>query len=71
MVTAWISAFLEVLTGLTSGVAQAVVGLFDTIFIKTSGDTTQLTTVAVLGIIVVASGLIIGLVRRITGKASK
>lgn len=71
MVQAWISSFLAVLTGLTSGVAQAVVDLFDTLFIVKSGDTVELTTVAILGIVTIGAGLIIGLVKRISHKASK
>ncbi len=60
-----IAAFLEGLTGLVSGVAGSVVDVFDTVFITSTGD---LTTLAYVGILGTAAGIVLALVRKFSAK---
>lgn len=65
-------AITDAFTGLLSGVGSGIVGTFETLFIKSgTGETTELTTFATVGLVVLGVGTAWGVVKWLTRKVGK
>ena len=72
MVSQIVKAITDAFTGLLSGVGSGIVGTFETLFIKSgAGETTELTTFAIVGLVTLGVGTAWGLVRWLTRKVGK
>ena len=72
MVTQIIKAITDAFTGLLSGVGSGIVGTFETLFIKSgTGETTELTTFAYVGLVFLGVGTAWGILRWLTRKVGK
>ena len=72
MVGQIVKAITDAFTGLLSGVGSGIVGTFEALFIKSgAGETTELTTFAIVGLVTLGVGTAWGLVRWLTRKVGK
>ena len=72
MVAQIVKAITDAFTGLLSGVGSGIVGTFETLFVKSgTGETTELTTFATVGLVVLGVGTAWGVVRWLTRKVGK
>ena len=72
MVSQIVKAITDAFTGLLSGVGSGIVGTFETLFVKSgTGETTELTTFAVVGLVFLGVGTAWGFVRWLTRKVGK
>ena len=72
MVAQIIKAITDAFTGLLSGVGSGIVGTFETLFVKSgTGETTELTTFAIVGLVFLGVGTAWGIVRWLTRKVGK
>lgn len=72
MVTQIIKAITDSFTGLLSGVGSGIVGTFETLFVKSgTGETIELTTFAIVGLVFLGVGTAWGVVRWLTRKVGK
>ena len=72
MVSQIVKAITDAFTGLLYGVGSGIVGTFDTLFVKSgTGETTELTTFAIVGLVFLGVGTAWGIVRWLTRKVGK
>lgn len=72
MVTQIVKAITDAFTGLLSGVGSGIVSTFETLFVKSAtGETTELTTFAIVGLVFLGVGTAWGVVRWLTRKVGK
>lgn len=72
MVTQIIKAITDAFTGLLSGVGSGIVSTFETLFVKSgAGETIELTTFAIVGLVFLGVGTAWGIVRWLTRKVGR
>ena len=72
MVSQVVKAITDSFTGLLSGVGSGIVGTFETLFVKSgTGETTELTTFAIVGLVFLGVGTAWGAFRWLTRKVGK
>ena len=72
MVTQIVKAITDAFTGLLSGVGSGIVGTFETLFVKSgTGETTELTIFATVGLVFLGVGTAWGAFRWLTRKVGK
>lgn len=67
-VTVIVQAIVDSIMGLLQGIGGGITDFFETIFTKTVGETTTLSTFAVVAIAMLGVGLAFGLVRLLMNK---
>ena len=71
MVAKIIEAITSSFTGLLSGVGSGIVNTFETLFIKTSGETVELTTFATVSLVTLGVGLAWGSLKWLRSKVGR
>ena len=72
MVAQIVKAITDAFTALLSGVGSGIVGTFETLFVKSgTGETAELSTFAIVGLVFLGVGTAWGIVRWLTRKVGK